>query len=83
MKLNFENLSYLLLKATNLFFIFLQARIYKSEGFEKFMREDLRSIMNMGKNYKKDIMTFMYNNKKLEKIIQVQQNRKQMIKDVD
>ena len=47
------------------------------------MREDLRSIMNMGKNYKKDIMTFMYNNKKLEKIIQVQQNRKQMIKDVD
>jgi len=83
MKLNFENLSYLLLKATNLFFIFLQARIYKSEGFKKFMRVDLRSIMNMGKNYKKDIMTFMYNNKKLEKIIQVQQNRKQMIKDVD
>lgn len=83
MKLNFENLSYLLLKATNLFFIFLQARIYKSEGFTKFMRVDLRSIMNMGKNYKKDIMTFMYNNKKLEKIIQVQQNRKQMIKDVD
>jgi hypothetical protein len=83
MKPNFENLSYLLLKATNLFFIFLQARIFKSEGFTKFMRVDLRSIMNMGKNYKKDIMTFMYNNKKLEKIIQVQQNRKQMIKDVD
>ena len=83
MNLNIENLSYLLLKATNLFFIFLQARIYKSEGFKKFIRVDLRSIMNMGKNYKKDIMTFMYNNKKLEKIIQVQQNRKQMIKDVD
>ena len=55
----------------NLFFIFLQARIYESHGFSKFVRVDLRSMMNMGVNFKRLIITYIYNNKKLEQIIQV------------
>lgn len=51
--LNFQNLAFLVLKATNMFFIFLQARIYSSVGFTKFVRADLRQLMNMGANYKR------------------------------
>lgn len=54
-----------MVKALNLFFIFLQARIYESEGFAKFQRSNLRSLMMLGANYKSLIITYIYNNKKL------------------
>jgi hypothetical protein len=40
--LEMQNLYYFIVKALNLFFIFLQGRIYESEGFSKFIRTDLR-----------------------------------------
>lgn len=67
----------------NLFFIFLQARIYESPGFAKFVRADLRLIMNMGMNFKRQIISYIYNNKKLEQIIQVQQMKKHMNNQLD
>ncbi len=67
----------------NLFFIFLQSRIYVSDGFNKFRRVNLRYLMNMGVNYKKIIMTYIYNNKKLEEIIQLQQKKKLMYKKLE
>ena len=70
-KLNINNFHHLLLKTVTLFFIFLQARIYKSEGFKKFMREDLRSLLDIGKKYKKNIITSIFNNEKIENIIKV------------
>jgi len=39
--------------------------------------------MNMGVNYKKIIMTYIYNNKKLEEIIQLQQKKKLMYKKLE
>ena len=39
--------------------------------------------MNMGNNYKKHIMAYIYNNQKLEAIIQVQQKKKLMYKKLD
>lgn len=67
----------------NLFFIFLQARIYDSEGYQKFVRSDLRSLMSMGVNFKSMIITYVYNNRKLQDIIQVQQRKKNMRKQLD
>lgn len=60
-----QNLYFFMVKAMNFFFILLQSRIYDSEGFSKFMRVDLRSLMNMGMNFKCMIMTYAYNNQKI------------------
>lgn len=58
-----------MVKALNFFFIIMQSRVYESEGFQKFMRVDLRQLMNMANNFKQRIITYIYNNKKLEDII--------------
>ncbi len=51
-----------MVKALNFFFIITQIRIYESEGFQKFMRVDLRQLMTMANNYKAHIIKYMYNN---------------------
>ena len=53
----------------NLFFIFLLIQIYKSNGYKKFLRTDLRAYLVMATNYKAYIQAYFYNNKKLEKVI--------------
>jgi CRISPR/Cas system CMR subunit Cmr6 (Cas7 group RAMP superfamily) len=40
-------------------------------------------MMIMGNNFKKNIMAYIYNNKKLERIIQIQQRKKKMFQGVD
>jgi hypothetical protein len=40
--LDVQNLYYFILKSMNLFFIFLLIQIYKSAGYKKFLRTDLR-----------------------------------------
>lgn len=77
-ELEMQNLFFFMVKALNLFFIFMQTRIYDSEGFSKFQRSKLRSLMMMGSNYKRMIITYIYNNKKLQNIIRVQQKKKHM-----
>jgi hypothetical protein len=64
--LNKQNLFYFILKSFNLFFIFLLIRIYRSAGYKKFIRTDLRAYLVMASNYKSEIMAYFYNNKKLE-----------------
>jgi hypothetical protein len=41
-------------------------QIYKSAGYKKFIRTDLRAYLVMANNYKSQIMAYFYNNKKLE-----------------
>ena len=48
-----------------MFFIFLQSRIYESEGFMKFMKSDVPRLMALAQNYKRFAMAYRYNNKKL------------------
>jgi general stress protein CsbA len=64
--LNTQNMFYFILKGLNLFFVFLLMQIYKSAGYKKFIRTDLRTYLVMASNYKADIMAYFYNNKKLE-----------------
>ena len=40
-------------------------------------------MMIMGNNFKKNIMAYIYNNQKLERIIQIQQRKKKMFQGVD
>lgn len=78
MHLDTQNLYYFVLKSMNLFFIFLLVQIYRSNGYKKFLRSDLRTYLVMANNYKAFIMTYFYNNRKLEKMIQIQQKKKKM-----
>lgn len=80
--LDVQNLYYFILKSMNLFFIFLLIQIYKSDGYKKFLRTDLRAYLVMAKNYKGYIMAYFYNNRKMEKMIQIQQKKTQMYKQV-
>jgi hypothetical protein len=80
--LNRESLIYIILKSINLFHIFLQSRIYESEGFWKFVRIDLRRLLNMANNYKKFTMAYRLNNLKLQQIVNTQQIKKEMYKGV-
>lgn len=70
------------MKSLNLFFIFLLIQIYKSVGYKKFLRTDLRAYLVMATNYKAQIQAYFYNNKKLEKMIQIQQKKKKMYDEV-
>jgi hypothetical protein len=63
--LELQNMFFFMVKALNLFFIFLQTSIYKSDGFPKFQRGNLRHLLMMGANYKRMIITYIYNNRKL------------------
>lgn len=63
--LNEEHLKLLILKCMNMFFIFLQSRIYESDSFHTFMKRDLRKLMNLAKTYKKSTVTQRFNNWKL------------------
>jgi hypothetical protein len=54
-RLDVQNLYYFILKSLNLFFIFLLIQIYKSNGYKKFLRTDLRSYLVMATNYKAQI----------------------------
>lgn len=71
-----------MLKCFNLFFIFLQCRIYESEGFDKFMKRDLRKLISLANNYKKLSSAYRYNNWKLQKVVASQQNRQKMYEGV-
>ena len=73
---------YFILKSMNLFFIFLLIQIYKSKGYKKFLRTDLRAYLVMATNYKGYIQAYFYNNRKLEKMIQIQQKKKKMYDEV-
>lgn len=73
---------FLVLKSINLFFIFLQARIYTSESFWQFIRVDLRRLLKLAQNYKKMAMTYRYNNWKLQKIVTTQQRKQKMYEGV-
>lgn len=42
-----QSLLFLILKSVNLFFIFLQSRIYESESFWQFIRVDLRRLLKL------------------------------------
>lgn len=77
-----RSLLYLVLKSANLFFIFLQSRIYESDSFKQFMREDLRRLLVLAKQYKSMAMTYRYNNWKLQKIVTVQQRKQKMYEGV-
>lgn len=78
-----QNLFFFMVKALNFFFIIMQSRVYESEGFQKFMRVDMRQIMSMANNYKSSIIKYVYNNKKLEDIIKSQQKTKLCYKNLD
>lgn len=72
----------LALKSANLFFIFLQSRVYESAAFWQFVREDLRRLLALAQQYKRMAMTFRYNNWKLQKIVTVQQRKQKMYEGV-
>jgi hypothetical protein len=80
--LNESQLKFLILKCLNMFFIFLQNRIYESESFHKFMKRDLRKLMTIAKSYKRQSLTFRFNNWKLQKIVTTQKNLKTMYNGV-
>lgn len=67
-----QPLLFLLLKSFNLFFIFLQSRVYQSEAFWEFIRVDIRRLLKLAQSYKSMAMTYRYNNWKLQKIVTVQ-----------
>lgn len=69
--LDAQNLYYFILKSMNLFFIFLLVQIYRSNGYKKFIRSDLRTYLVMANKSKAYIMAYFYNNRKLEKMIQI------------
>jgi hypothetical protein len=48
-----------------MFFIFLQSRIYESEGFNKFIKTDLKKLISLAKNYKRMALTYRFNNMKI------------------
>ena len=77
-----RNLLFLILKSLNLFFIFLQSRIYSSEAFWEFIRVDLRRLLRLASSYKSLAMTYRYNNWKLQKIVTVQQRKTKMYEGV-
>lgn len=52
-----------------MFFIFLQSRIFQSDAFRRFVRNDLRKLVAMAKNYKKMALTYRYNNWKIQRIL--------------
>jgi hypothetical protein len=79
---NGQSLMFLILKSLNLFFIFLQSRIYESDSFWQFMREDLRRLHRLATSYKRMAMTYRYNNWKLQKIVTVQQRKQKMYEGV-
>lgn len=60
-----QSLLFLILKGLNLFFIFLQSRIYSSDAFWEFIRVDLRRLLKLASSYKSMAMTYRYNNWKL------------------
>lgn len=59
------HLQFAILKCFNMFFIFLQSRIYDSEGFKKFIKTDLKKLISLAKNYKRMALTYRFNNWKL------------------
>ena len=67
--LNGDHLKMLILKCLNMFFIFLQSRIYESEAFTRFIKRDLKKLLGLAKTYKKSAITYRFNNWKLQKII--------------
>jgi len=69
-------------KCFNLFFLFLQSRIYTSDGFTRFVKRDLKKLVALAKNYKRVAMTYRFNNEKLQKVITAEENKKKMYKGV-
>jgi len=65
-------------KCFNMFFLFLQSRIYLSEAFSRFVKRDLKKLVALAKNYKRAALTYRFNNDKLQKIISSEENRKKM-----
>jgi len=59
------HLQFAIFKCFNLFFIFLQSRVYESESFKKFAKGDLKKLIAMAKNYKRLSLTYRFNNMKL------------------
>lgn len=45
--INYDYLGLLIVKCFNLFFIFMQLRIYESDAFKKFMKRDLRRLITL------------------------------------
>ena len=80
--LNYEQYIFLILKSFNLFVIFLQSRIFESEGFKKFFRIDLRNLNNLAKNQKRLGVTYRYNNWKIQKVLNVQKKKRDMYASV-
>ena len=76
--IDYEQAIYLTLKSLNLFFIFLQSRIFESMAFHKFVRSELRKLISLAKNHKKMAITYRYNNWKIQKVLTIQSKKKQM-----
>ena len=74
-------LGYLMMKCLILFLIFLQTRIYESQGFQHFQRETLKQIIDIANNFKSLIISYKFNNQKLIKIIKRQIKRKKMFEN--
>lgn len=60
----------------------MQSRIYESDSFYKFMRNERRRLMSLAKNYKRQAITFRFNNWKIQKIVGLQQKKLSIYKGV-